>query len=120
VIHACRVGGTDLPAGGGAWRYPDPSGRADERCRPLPATHVLYRHDDGRWYEARVLQQIRSGSERRWRVLVTYTTAPGFTHTRGEWADSDVLAPLGAQESYRPSIDDVDVEIEAAAQRSRL
>jgi hypothetical protein len=59
----------------------------------MPATHLLYRHDDGRWLRARIVQQIRSGPDQRWRVLVTYTTAPGFTYTRGEWADSELLRP---------------------------
>jgi hypothetical protein len=59
----------------------------------MPATHLLYRHDDGRWVRARIVQQIRSGADQRWRVLVTYTTAPGFTYTRGEWADCELLRP---------------------------
>jgi hypothetical protein len=83
----------------------------------MPATHLLYRHDDGRWYRAEIVQQIRSGPEQRWRVLVTYTTAPGFTYTRGEWADSPRLAVLGAHESHEPSVADLAREIEAALER---
>jgi hypothetical protein len=48
----------------------------------VPATHLLYRHDDGRWYRAAIVQQVRAGPQRRWRVLVTYRTAPGFSYTR--------------------------------------
>jgi hypothetical protein len=40
-----------------------------------PATVPAYRHDDGRWYEARLLQQVGSGRGRRWQVPVTYSTA---------------------------------------------
>ncbi|MGZ4587667.1 MAG: hypothetical protein ACXVX9_07670 [Mycobacteriaceae bacterium] len=43
------------------------------------------------------MQQIRSGPEQRWRVLVTYSAAPGYTYTRGEWADSPMLRPLHDQ-----------------------
>jgi hypothetical protein len=86
----------------------------------LPTTYVLYRHDDGRWYEARLLQQVRSGPARRWHVLITYSTAPGFTFGRGEWADSDRLAMLGAHEPYRPTVGDIPAEIEAARLRSAL
>ncbi|MDT7786681.1 MAG: hypothetical protein QOF58_5100 [Pseudonocardiales bacterium] len=80
----------------------------------MPATHLLYRHDDGRWLRARIVQQVRSGPNQRWRVLVTYTTAPGFTFTRGEWADSPRLAPVGTHEPYRPTVADMAREAERA------
>lgn len=80
----------------------------------MPRTYVQYRHDDGRWFEARVVQQIRSGPGRRWRVLVSYATAPGFTFGRSEWADSHRLAPLGTHETYRATGADIPREIEAA------
>jgi hypothetical protein len=54
---------------------------------------VQYRHDDGHWYPARILQQIRSGPDRRWRVLVACSTGQGFNHLRGEWADCELLRP---------------------------
>jgi hypothetical protein len=69
------------------------TGRAEYERPTLPATHVAYLHDDGRWYRAKLVQRIWSGPDRRWRVLVTYSTAPGFTYTRGEWADSELLRP---------------------------
>jgi hypothetical protein len=84
----------------------------------LPATHVLYRHDDGRWFEARLLQQWRVPGG--WRVQVTYSTAPGFTFTRGEPADSPRLAPLGTSVPRRPTVADIAGEMEAASLRSRL
>jgi hypothetical protein len=84
----------------------------------MPAEYLLYRHDDGRWCEARLLQQLRAG--RRWHVLVTYSTAPAFTFTWGEWADSDLLAVLGAHEPYRPTVDDILAEVAAARLRSAL
>jgi hypothetical protein len=86
----------------------------------MPAAHLLYRHDDGRWVRARIVQQIRSGPDLRWRVLMTYTTAPGFTYTRGEWADSPRLAVLGAHEPHEPhepTVADIAREIAAAAER---
>ncbi|MDQ1667403.1 MAG: hypothetical protein QOH75_3434 [Actinomycetota bacterium] len=84
----------------------------------MPATHLLYSHDDGRWLRARIVQQIRSGPEQRWRVLVTYTTAPGFTFTRGEWADSPRLAPVGIHEPYRPTAAGMAREVKAARERA--
>jgi hypothetical protein len=78
----------------------------------MPATHLLYRHDDGRWMRARIVQQIRSGPDQRWRVLVTYTTAPGFTYTRGEWADCELLRP-------DPEHDDQHQAAEARGQAER-
>jgi hypothetical protein len=63
----------------------------------LPTTELLYRHDDGRWYRALLIQQIRSGPQRRWRVLVRYTTEPGYQYMRPEWADSDRLRPVDGE-----------------------
>ena len=51
--------------------------------RTVKYVHVL--HDDGRWYEAELLDQHRSGG--RWRAVVRYTVAPGMRYGRGEWAD---------------------------------
>jgi hypothetical protein len=86
----------------------------------MPTTYVEYLHDDGRWMLARLVQQVRSGPDRRWRVLVTYSTAPGFTFTRGEWADSDRLAPVGTHEPHSWTADDLPAELAAAMQRSQL
>ena len=36
----------------------------------MPATHVQVLHDDGRWYEAELLGQHRSGG--RWRAVGRY------------------------------------------------
>jgi hypothetical protein len=58
----------------------------------MPATHVLVRHDDGRWYVAELLDQHRS--EGRWRAVVRYSVAPGMRYVRGEWADE--LRPVCA------------------------
>jgi hypothetical protein len=43
------------------------------------------RHDDGRWYEAELLDQHRS--QGRWRAVVRYSVAPGMRYVRGLWAD---------------------------------
>ena len=51
----------------------------------MPATHVLTQHDDGPWYVAQLLHQYRTDG--RWRAVVTYSTGPGETYLRGQWAD---------------------------------
>ena len=50
-----------------------------------PIKYVQVRHDDGRWYEAELLDQRRTGD--RWRAVVRYTVAPGMRYMRAEWAD---------------------------------
>ncbi|MEP6762389.1 MAG: hypothetical protein ABJA93_13620 [Sporichthyaceae bacterium] len=47
--------------------------------------YVQVLHGNGRWYEARLLDQHRSGG--RWRAVVRYTVAPGMQYERGVWAD---------------------------------
>jgi hypothetical protein len=89
----------------------------------VPATHLLYRHDDGRWYRAAIVQQVRAGPDRRWRVLVTYRTAPGFNYARGEWADSELLRPEPQHDEQRDAggaHGDAEGEHEAAQQRSGI
>jgi hypothetical protein len=44
-----------------------------------PTKQVLVEHDDGRWYRGGLLDQFR-GRDGAWRVVVTYTTAPGSTY----------------------------------------
>ena len=59
-----------------------------------PVKYVLVRHDDGRWYEAELLDQHRR--EGRWRAVVRYSVAPGMQYMRGLWADQlrpTTLAP---------------------------
>ena len=56
-----------------------------------PVKYVQVRHDDGRWYEAELLDQHRSGG--RWRAVVRYSVAPGMRYMRGEWADELRAAP---------------------------
>jgi hypothetical protein len=51
----------------------------------MPTTYVRVLHDDGRWYEAELLDQHRSRG--RWRVVVRYSVAPGMRYVRREWAD---------------------------------
>ena len=51
--------------------------------RPVKYVQVL--HDDGRWYEAELLDQHRTGG--RWRAVVRYSVAPGMRYMRGEWAE---------------------------------
>jgi hypothetical protein len=43
----------------------------------MPATHVLVPHDDGQWYVAQLLDQVRDRRDGTWRVVVSYTTGPG-------------------------------------------
>ena len=50
----------------------------------MPACHVLVPHEGG-WYVAELLRQYRH--EARWRALVRYTTAPGFTYLHARWCD---------------------------------
>jgi hypothetical protein len=51
-----------------------------------PTKYVLTRHDDGAWYRAELLGQYLQ-PDGRWRCVVRYSVAPGFTYQRGLWAD---------------------------------
>lgn len=48
--------------------------------------HVLVEHQ-GRWWVAEVLDQYRSGPDRRWRCALRLTTQPGSTYMLAVWAD---------------------------------
>jgi hypothetical protein len=50
------------------------------------ATHVLAPHDDGRMYEAELLDQYRE-RDGSWRVVVSYSSEPGSRYIRAEPAD---------------------------------
>jgi hypothetical protein len=51
-----------------------------------PSKQVLVEHGDGHWYPAGLLDQYRS-RDGGWRVMVTYTTAPGSTYVMAMPAD---------------------------------
>jgi hypothetical protein len=53
-------------------------------------------------------------------VQVTHATAPGFKFIRGQPADSPRLAPLGAHDPHRPTVEDMATEVEAVTLGSRL
>ena len=53
----------------------------------MPTKSVLALHDDGRWWPAEVLDQYRASADGEWRVVVTYSTAPGMRYIRAEPAD---------------------------------
>jgi hypothetical protein len=69
-----------------------PTGRASRERLERLVTYVWAMDDEGAWRLARVLHQYREHG--RWRAVVTYTTAPGFTYIRAEWAD-DLRAHVG-------------------------
>ena len=54
----------------------------DRKADPMPASHVLAPHDDGRWWVAELLDQYRDRRDGLWHVVVRYTTGPGFTYIR--------------------------------------
>lgn len=58
------------------------------------ADRLLYRHDDGRWLEAEILDQYRERTSGQWRVLVRYSAGVGQNYLRAEWADDERLRPL--------------------------
>ena len=60
-------------------RVEPPTRKAD----PLPASHVLARHDDGVWRRAEVLDRYRT-RDGRWWAVVTYTAGIGATFIRAE------------------------------------
>jgi hypothetical protein len=53
----------------------------------MPSKSVLALHDDGRWWPAEVLDQYRDRADGLWRVVVTYSTAPGMRYIRAMPAD---------------------------------
>jgi hypothetical protein len=66
----------------------------------MPITRVLAPHDDGRMYEAELLDQWRT-SDGSWRVVVRYSTEPGFTYIRAEPADRCINPCLTDRSSVR-------------------
>ena len=54
------------------------NGKAD----PMPASHVLTPHDDGRLYVSELLDRYRDRRDALWHVVVRYTTEPGFAYVR--------------------------------------
>ena len=53
----------------------------------MPTKSVLAPHDDGRWYAADLLDQYRARAGGEWRVVVTYSAAPGMRYIRAMPAD---------------------------------
>jgi hypothetical protein len=51
----------------------------------MPADYVDVRHDDDRYYRARVLHRYRTDAG--WRYVLTYTVGVGMTYLRGVPAD---------------------------------
>lgn len=50
----------------------------------MSSKRILVQHEDC-WRVATLLRQYRYDG--RWRVLVRYTTTPGFTFLQARWAD---------------------------------
>jgi hypothetical protein len=65
----------------------EPGLQADSSAPPALTCGFTFTrvHDDGRWYEAELLDQHRAGG--RWRAVVRYSVAPGMRYVRGMWAD---------------------------------
>ena len=72
------------------------SGRSKSEVDPMPATHVLVKHD-GAWVMASLLHQYRLDG--RWRAVIRYTVAPGMTYQLAEWCDD--LRPLNDESVNR-------------------
>jgi hypothetical protein len=73
-------------------------------CHRVPvATNVVHRHDGGRWYRAKIVQQIRSGADSP-RLAVLGAHQAAGADGGGHWRDRGGVGAAGSGQGTCPAL----------------